>query len=486
VNEFLPLSAAPEIVFGLLVGLVVHEGGHGLLCRVGDIDIDSMGLALFAFIPIGAFVEPDDESRRRANRGNQTRMFAAGVTNNFAITVVAFLLLFGPVVGSIGAVSGAPVGDVAPGSAAAAGGIERGDVITAVNGTEVHNASTLDAAIANVSSRQLRVQLADGETVTVERRLLLTRAVPSEVEGIDLSGDPPTIVAVNGTAVGTESAFHAALENRTRARIETRERGSATIVVGAMVAVVPDQPLANAGAPAEASVVVTRIAGERVASQEELDAALSETTPGQTVEVVAYRDGERQTYEVTLAENPNEPGTGFLGVRVQRGVSGLTVDDFGADIYPAEQYLALLGGGGGGPFGAFDGSFFERVFLVLFLPFASAVDPSFTYNFAGFVGPVANFYTAVGPLSTLGSGVVFALANVLFWVGWINLQLGFFNCIPAFPLDGGHILRTSTEAVVSRLPIEAGRSLTSVVTTAVSVVMLVGVLLMVFGAQLFG
>jgi hypothetical protein len=41
VNEFLPLSAAPEIVFGLLVGLVVHEGGHGLLCRVGDIDIDS-------------------------------------------------------------------------------------------------------------------------------------------------------------------------------------------------------------------------------------------------------------------------------------------------------------------------------------------------------------------------------------------------------------------------------------------------------------
>ncbi|PSQ60467.1 metalloprotease, partial [Halobacteriales archaeon SW_7_71_33] len=49
VNDFLPLSVAPEIVFGLAVGLVVHEGGHGLLCRVEDIDIDSMGLAFFAF-----------------------------------------------------------------------------------------------------------------------------------------------------------------------------------------------------------------------------------------------------------------------------------------------------------------------------------------------------------------------------------------------------------------------------------------------------
>ncbi len=90
VNDFLPLSATPGIVFGLLVGLVVHEGGHGLLCRVEDIDIDSMGVAMLAFLPIGAFVEPDQESSKSASRGGQTRMFAAGVTNNFAITLLAF------------------------------------------------------------------------------------------------------------------------------------------------------------------------------------------------------------------------------------------------------------------------------------------------------------------------------------------------------------------------------------------------------------
>ncbi|MFB6172277.1 MAG: site-2 protease family protein [Haloarculaceae archaeon] len=484
VNDFLPLSAAPEIVFGLLVGLVVHEGGHGLLCRVGDIEIDSMGLALVALVPVGAFVEPDEDSRQRADRGNQTRMFAAGVTNNFAVALVAFLLLFGPVVGAIQPVAGAAVGDVARGSAAAAGGIQRGDVITGVNGTAVTGPDDLDAALREAPGRTLHVSLADGREVTVQRRLLLTRAVESQVPGIDLSGGPPVVSAVNGTPVHTQGEFLAQLGDRSRAQVQTESSGNATIVAGALVAVAPDEPLAAAGATPGTSMVITQLDGDRVVTDDDLTAALSDTDPGQTVTVVAYRDGERRTYQVELGTNQAAPDRGLLGVRVQAGVSGITVDDFGADVYPADQYLALLGGGDG-PFGLGAGNFFQRVFLVLFLPFASAVDPTFTYNFAGFVGPVTNFYEPTGPLAVLGGGV-FTLANVLFWTGWVNLQLGFFNCIPAFPLDGGHILRTSTEAVVSRLPIRAGRSVTSVVTTAISLVMLAGVLLMVFGAQLLG
>ncbi|PSP49754.1 hypothetical protein BRC67_10525 [Halobacteriales archaeon QH_3_68_24] len=126
VNDFLPLAAAPEIVFGLVLGLVVHEGGHGLLCRVEDIEIDSMGLAFLAFIPVGAFVQPDEESRNGASRGSQTRMFAAGVTNNFFVTFLAFLLLFGPVSGSIAAAAGVPVGSSVDGGPADRAGVEYG------------------------------------------------------------------------------------------------------------------------------------------------------------------------------------------------------------------------------------------------------------------------------------------------------------------------------------------------------------------------
>jgi len=478
VNDFLPLAAAPEIIFGLLVGLVVHEGGHGLLCRVEGIDIESMGVAMFAFIPVGAFVEPSEESRERASRGSQTRMFAAGVTNNFFVSLVCFALLFGPIVGSIAVAPGVAVGDSVTGSAAAEAGIGNGDRITSVGGTPVGNASDLERALSRATDPQVTVGLGDGSAVTVERRVLITRAVPELLAGIELRRNQPTVVeAVDGTAVATEDGL--AREFRASPVVElSTNRGTATVPIGAYVAGVDETgPLAAAGAPTDGTpMIVTHIDGRRTANFTDLSAVLDGIDPGTTVPVVAYVDGSREVYDVTLAPDPDGQG-GFLGVRVERGYSGIVVDDFGVDPYPAEQFLGLLGGDEGG--------FVRGIVAVLLLPFFSTVVPGVSYNFAGFLPDVTGFFTVTGPLAGLGGGV-FLLANVLFWTGWINLNLGLFNCIPTFPLDGGHIFRASAESVVARLPVEGRRRLTTAVTASVSLVMIVALVLMLFGPQLFG
>jgi membrane-associated protease RseP (regulator of RpoE activity) len=482
VNDFLPLSAAPEIIFGLLVGLVVHEGGHGLLCRVENIDIDSMGVALFALIPIGAFVEPDADNQREADRGAQTRMFAAGITNNFAITAIALLLLVGPIAASVAVVPGAPVGDTLPGSGAEAAGLGHGDVITAIDGQPVDNESHLEDVVDEVDNATVEVSLRDGDPVTVERRLLIFGAVPGVADDV-VGQDPLTrITAVDGTAVNTEAAFDAAVADDSTATLET-DRGNVTIPVGAFVAQVNENgPLADAGAPTDGTaVVITKVGDQRVTNASTLRPALDRHEPGDTVTVETYVRGHQSVLDVRLGED--DDGRPILGVGVRDGYSGLILDDFGVDTYPANQFLGMLTGEAiPDDAGVATGVLFYLVQLLV-LPFAALVGPDLNYNFAGFTADVTGFFVVEGPLAFMGGALLLG-ANLLFWTAWINFNLALFNCIPAFPLDGGHIMRTSVEAVASRLPIPHGRKVVTAVTLSVTIAMIGALLVLIFGPML--
>lgn len=421
-------------------------------------------------------------------------MFAAGVMNNFAITAIAFALLFGPVIASVGVAPGVAVAGSYDGSPAAAGGIAQGDRITAVAGTPVSNESSLDGALLRTDARSVRVELNGGEsaadretrTVTVERSLVVAGTVAGNPANLSVgSGDEPIRVeAVNGTPVYTQRGFSEAVGEDRFAELTT-SRGTVTIPVGAYVtSVASNGPVADAGV-SEAPFVVTAVDGTRVTSSTDLGNVLNDIPPGETVSVEVYHDGSLETYDVTLGENPRDGG-GFLGVNLF-GTSGLLLTDFGVQSYPAGTYVELLGGDGGPDAASLSGSVADSplgaVYVSLILPLASLVLG--IPNFPGFTQNVYNFYSVGGPFGFLGTGV-FLFANVCFWTAWINLQLGLFNCIPGYPLDGGRILRTSAEAIVARLPVEKPYPLVRTITTSVGVTMLLSLLVLIFGPTVLG
>ncbi|MCK4443618.1 MAG: site-2 protease family protein, partial [Thermoplasmata archaeon] len=86
-------------ILALVVALVVHEFTHGILTRVAKSRIVSLGL-VFLVVPMGAFVEPDEEELKVMKKRKRSRMFASGPTSNLIVALVCSLVFTSMFIGS--------------------------------------------------------------------------------------------------------------------------------------------------------------------------------------------------------------------------------------------------------------------------------------------------------------------------------------------------------------------------------------------------
>lgn len=193
--------------------------------------------------------------------------------------------------------------------------------------------------------------------------------------------------------------------------------------------VVEGGPAATAGLEEDDRIV--EIGGSAIATWEDATDALASTGPGETT-VVVERDGETIAMEVTLAENENVEGAGYLGVapRTER-----------VDVGPLEAM---------GIAGEMVGSAISDTFNALF----QMVRPSSLAQYFGVLVGDTDVPDEVRPVSPIGIVSIGAQAqNAAFLFGilaYVNVILATINLLPLFPLDGGHFAVALYEKVTGR------------------------------------
>ncbi|MBI3859716.1 MAG: site-2 protease family protein [Thaumarchaeota archaeon] len=143
VNPYLPLV---DGWFALIVAMVIHEGAHGVVARSLGFPVKSSGLIFFLVLPIGAFVEVDEEALKAAKARDSGRVLASGASVNLVLGIVALLALFSIVGTMTPAVRGLAVTQVGVNTPAAAARMLPGDFIVSVNGISYDNTSVFASA----------------------------------------------------------------------------------------------------------------------------------------------------------------------------------------------------------------------------------------------------------------------------------------------------------------------------------------------------
>jgi len=176
INEYVPSTLAVWLAFIITIG--VHEFGHAILCRVENIKVKTMG-ALIAVIPVGFFVEPDEEELDSTKGMAKIRMFGAGITNNLVVGFSCFVLLI-LCMGLVTPVSLPIIHGVYKDYPADGAGILPGSIVTAINGVPVSSRSDVSAILNETKPGDVLILSTEHENNIKDYPLTLA-AWPAEV-----------------------------------------------------------------------------------------------------------------------------------------------------------------------------------------------------------------------------------------------------------------------------------------------------------------
>ena len=180
-NPYLPLTYG---LAALVITIIIHEAGHGIVARVNNIRVESTGIVLFLGLPIGAFVNIEREELNRATIKQKSAVMTAGPLNNMIVAGVSLLALYFVVstlvplpVDTNAPQFGVIVVSVNKGSLAESLGIDAQSVIQYVAGRQLTSVEALGESLRTNLGKTIDVTWMNSARDTITRQVALPAVV---------------------------------------------------------------------------------------------------------------------------------------------------------------------------------------------------------------------------------------------------------------------------------------------------------------------
>ncbi len=184
---------------GIVVAIIIHEGAHGVIARSNGLNVKSSGLLFLLFIPIGAFVDVDEEQIKNAKPRASLKVMAAGVGGNIVLGAVCLLTML-VIVGSLTPIidNGVYISSVTDGKPAQLAGLQANDVLVSIDNMTITNSTGLRAILDTKTA-------GDTVAVTVKRG---TNWQYEFVTIVNLTvSDNRTVMGILGSDLMTQAAL---------------------------------------------------------------------------------------------------------------------------------------------------------------------------------------------------------------------------------------------------------------------------------------
>ncbi len=161
VNPYVPIFYG---WIALIVAIVLHEGAHGVIARSRGFKVKSSGLLFFFIVPVGAFVDVDEDELASAKPKRSIKVFAAGAGANVAAAVACILGVLLITGGLTPVIDGLYVFEVMDGTPAQDAGIMVRDVIVSVDDLPISDFDVFESVLDQKNPGDtIEIKVARGE-----------------------------------------------------------------------------------------------------------------------------------------------------------------------------------------------------------------------------------------------------------------------------------------------------------------------------------